>query len=153
MLSFSIIETEVRDFMNKLLREGCFDSFEVREVDICSFARFVIGGVMPEEADEDGKDSLCYCTWGELRPYVFNIIKGRRPRAFKIVLSLTAEHAAALHNNMSACFLNLMFDGNRVICTASASEKTFALDRAADGIWQEYILKFFKENKITVRKD
>ena len=153
MLSFSIIETEVRDFMNKLLKEGCFDSFEVREVDICSFARFVIGGVMPEEADEDGKDSLCYCTWGELRPYVFNIIKGRRPRAFKIVLSLPAEQAAMLHSNMSACFINLKFDGSRVTCTASASEKIFVLDRTAEGIWNEYIQKFFKENKILAKRD
>ena len=153
MLSFSIIETEVRGFMNKLLREGSFDSFEVRAVDIWSFARFEIGGIVPVQTREDGKTPMSYCTWGELRPYVYYIIKGKRPRTLKIVFSLPSEQAAALHNNMSVCFLNLMFDGSRVIGTASATEKTFALDKTVDGIWHEYILKFFKENTIALMRD
>ena len=153
MLSFCIIETEVRRFMDKLLREDLFDFFEVRGVDIVSFARFVIDGAIMNEAHKDGKSSLSYCTWGELRPYVFNIIKGKRPRVFKIVLSLPAEQAQMLHNNVLSCFLNLMFDGSRILCTASSSERTFTLDRSFDGVWHEYILKFFKENKIVIRRD
>jgi len=149
MLSFSIVETEVRDFMNKFLREGAFDSFEVRGVDISSFARFEIDGAAPESAHEGGKT---YCTWGELRPYVYNIIKGRRPRAFKAVLSLPGEQVQALHDNLSACFLNLMFNGSLILCTAAVSEKAFALDRAADEVWHAYITEFFKEKKIAIAK-
>ena len=150
MLSFSIEETEVRDFMNKLLRDTAFDYFEVRGVIITTFARFEIGGAVSGEAREGCNG---YCTWKELRPYVFGIIKGRRPRAFKIVLSLPADWAQALHSNISACFLNLIFDGNRILCTAVVSEKAFALDKAAGGVWHEYIKCFFKENKITMRSD
>ena len=153
MLSFSIVETEVRYFMNKLLKEELFDFFDVREVDIITFARFEIDGFIPAEASEGGKPPARYCSWGELRPYVFEIIKGKRPRALKIVLSLPVEQAVLLHSNMSACFLNFMFDGIRVLCTASVSEKAFALDKAAGEVWHEYALKFFKENNIVVRRD
>jgi hypothetical protein len=143
MLSFSIAETEVRDFMNKLLREEVFDSFDAREVDISSFARFVIDGV---------RDDGC-CSWGELRPYVLNIIKGRRPKAFKIILSLPSEQRESLHGNAAACFLNLVFDGSEILCTAAAAEKNFALDRAALTAWQEYITVFFKDKQIITRKN
>ncbi|MCL2699639.1 MAG: DUF5721 family protein [Defluviitaleaceae bacterium] len=143
MLSFSIAETEVREFMNKLLREDVFDSFEARGVEISSFARFEIDGVSGESC----------CSWGEMRPYVFNIIKGRRPKAFKIVLSLPVEQARALHENAAAYFLNFMFDGGEILCTAAAAEKSFSLDRAAEGAWQEFVTEFFKSKQITTRRN
>jgi len=148
MFSFHVVEAEVRDFMNKLLREKVFDAFGVRGVFIVSFARFEIDGAIPEEARENDGG---YCAWAEMRPYVFHIIKGRRPKTLKIVLSLPKEQAQMLHNNMSACFLNIMFDGTQILCTATASEKSFALDRVADEIWCEYITEFFKKNNIAVR--
>ena len=79
MILISIPESNVKDFMKKLLKETLFDNFEINGVEIISFTKFEISGKLYE--DNERKN----CTWRELRPYIFNIIKGTQKPKISII--------------------------------------------------------------------
>lgn len=145
MISFSI--TDIKFFMNKLLKEDTFNLFEVRGVEIYSFTKFEIDGFLEPSLLGAETSSRSYCTWQELKPYVFNIIKGNvKPRSIKIIFSLDTEKSTSLHNNAAALYLNMHFVDETVTFTTGTSQKNFALDKSLDNIWEEYIRNFFKQN-------
>ncbi len=153
MLALYIIESEVRDFMNKLLREEVFDGFEVRGVELNTLTKFEINGKLDKDflPDDQKETERLYCTWSELRPHILNLIKGtKRPKTFKIVFSLPTQAVESLHKSASAYFLNLTFDGSIILITAMSSEKNFQMDKSVGNVWDEYATDFFKKNKIVV---
>ncbi len=153
MYAFVIAESEMKTFMNKLLRGNAFDEFEIRGVEVHSFAKFEISAALdkdylPEAERETGRRFL---TWPELKPYIFNIIKGtRRPKHMKFVFSLPAAQVEALHPKAAAYFLNLTFDGDGVFGTTASSEKSFTMDKTIDIAWEEYVRKFFAAQGIGI---
>ena len=143
MRAYAIGESEVKGFMNRLLREALFDGYEVRGVEISAMTRVDISG--ETEADETRR----FCLWSELRPLVRLIIQqGEKPRAVKIVFSCGAEVCAAVHENASALFLNLLYENGGVTFTAATAQKQFALDKSLDAAWDDYVSRFFKDHGV-----
>ncbi len=150
MLACRIDESQVKDFMNKLLKESVFDDFQVRGIELTSYTRFEISGAVQKEYFEE-TGLRRYCTWEELRPVVFFLIKSyKRPKSLKIIFSLAGTDLEKIHPNATACFLNILYEGNQIQFTATATEKSFSMDKTVEIRWSEYIKEFFNKNNIFI---
>lgn len=152
MYVFYISDSEVKNFMNKILRENYFDDFELRNVQIKSFAKFDIDGKIERkfcENNNDFSDDIFFCKWKKIKPYVFNFIKGKvKPSYMKIVISAPENLLQQISENAAALFLNFVFENDKV-CTTGVSQKNFQLNKKLDLAWEEYVRSFFKNIQIT----
>lgn len=158
MFVFEVEHPGIKNAMNYLLKENTFDFFEVRGVEIITLTKFEISGILDKdpaghEAGTEGKASeglerdqnqktlrRNYCTWEELRPYVFNIVKGnRKPRCIKVIFSYPAHLTESFHENASALFLNMIYENDGIIFTTATSQRNFTMERKMDDMWEDYI--------------
>lgn len=143
MQSYKILKTDVKSFMPKLLVKDTFDLFEVRNVEIVSFAEFSINSILTKKEDEE------VLTWEKIRPIVYNIIKGAvLPKQIKVVFCLKKDELINISDNLSSCFLNLLYENEEVMFTTGTSQKTFSLEKKEDIIFDEFVEKYFKDNEI-----
>ena len=160
MIALTLDESDVRGFMNSLLKEGLFDFFDVRMVEMTSLTRVEISGVLDDggkngQEVESGKPSpkASYANWGQLRPLVVEIIKNHgMPRHMKIVFSLDTVSTVDFYPNASALFLNLLYENSMVNFTSATAEKQFSLDKTLDEMWGNYIKSFFGKCNIPVKE-
>lgn len=150
MIIFNILDN--KSFMHLLLRDKLFDSFEVRNIILNTFTQFEISGVLEKSyfsLDEQEQFSRNFCLWSELKPTVFQLIKGnKQPRYLKIVLSYDNTKLSNICENAAALFLNIVFENGNIICTTGSSEKNFSLDKKVENSWDEYVSGYFKTNNI-----
>ena len=156
MYVFYICEGEVKNFMNKILREQCFDNFDLRSVEIQSFAKFDIDGKADRsffngEENEENVGDMFFCKWGKIRPYVFEFVKGKvKPSYMKFVVSAPKEILEKVSDNAAALFLNFVFEKDKVVCTAGTYQKNFSLDKKLEIAWETYVKKFFEDIGVAV---
>ena len=88
--------TNVKDFMNKLLKSETFDNFLLQEAVITSAASYVIDGHIHDgffsskEISELGLTGYRLLPFRFLRGNCFDLIKGRKtPSSFKFIFSLS----------------------------------------------------------------
>ena len=144
MLALSVPEDGVKLFMQKLLKEDVFDLFEVRTVVISTFVRFEIAEEKQKLENEDPKRQICH--WGKIRPFVFSILKGqKKPDYIKTVFSFDTSKTCEIADGAAALFLNMTFDGVKVLITTGMAQKTFSLDKSPEKRWDEYISGFLKD--------
>ncbi len=152
MLAFTINDT--KSFMNLLLKSDTFDSFLFRQGEITTFASFSIDGKRNTDfysSDEIEQGLSAYAGWEEIRPFVFQAIKGHKlPKFIKLVFSLSEEKLVHLPNTKAA-FFNLTFRENTILCTTATAQETFSLDKQGEAVWEDYILKFFKKHNIGIQ--
>ncbi|MCL1996659.1 MAG: DUF5721 family protein [Defluviitaleaceae bacterium] len=142
----SLVVRDTKQFMAKLFKEEAFDNFSVPNMEIVSFATFEISETKNQVTDDSlAADS---CTWKTLRPYAFNIIKGKDiPRSIKIVFSLNKEESEKLKSD-TTFFMNMYFVDGDLHFTTGTSSKKFTLEKSADHLWEDYVKNFFKKNGI-----
>lgn len=155
MLAFQILD--VKGFMSLLLKNDLFDSFEVRSVKLQTFASFEIDGTLQKEffsLQEQEQFNRGYCLWSELRPVVFQLIKGNKlPRSIKIIFSSSTEKTARISENASALFLNVVFENGEISCVTGSSQKNFTLEKSVDMLWDNAMVSFFKNKGIGVKTE
>lgn len=141
-----------KNFMSLILKNSTFDSFEVRLINIQTFVSFEINCRLDKDYCEEESSLLHeFSLWSELKPYIFQIIKGTKPpKSFKIILSLDSNKKEAVFQNASALFFNILFDGKNIICSTGVSQKNFSLDKTLEYSWDNYISNFLSENNIIV---
>ena len=101
--------------------------------------------------DEENKPQRKFCTWEEIRPFIFSVIKGSKlPKHMKIVLSAPDELRNNLCENASALFINVNYENNVLTLITGYSLKTFSLNKDHEIIWDNYVEEFIKENNISV---
>lgn len=151
MLAFSIKEYEIKNFMQKLLKEETFDKLEVRSISLETIVKYdILGNINKDYLEEDDKDRY-FVKWKEMKPYVSYLIKGKiKPKFFKIVFSLDDKAVSVLCDNAKAMFLNLTYQDNEIIGTTGTSQKAFSLDKKEDKIWEDVVLRFFSKNGINI---
>ncbi len=148
MYNFNIEPSQIRLFMNKLLIENAFDDFELRECTIATKATFSIDGKFNKDWDET--DNKIFCTWNEIRPLAFEIIKGKKkPLFMKYVFAYSGEKALSFHSNAKACFLNIIFKNSIVTVSTGTAQIEFAMNRELDTVWDEFVSEFFNALGIT----
>ncbi|HIT88430.1 MAG TPA: hypothetical protein IAB62_12280 [Candidatus Coprocola pullicola] len=154
MLSFIVHDT--KEFMNLLLKQTAFDSFELRQMDITTFALFQIDGLRNKSYFPLAEQELFagkYCLWKEIRPFAFEIIKGQKlPKSIKIIFSMPENKKELVCAVSATYFLNITFSQNILTCTTGCSPKIFSLDKTAEHAWDEWIISFFQKLKIAVIK-
>jgi len=139
VLALELDKTCVKGFMGKLLREGLFDEFEARSVEIFAAINVTL----------DGAGASGWSAWGAMRPMAYEIVKMcAKPRRMKVVFS--KSDADEIHTNAAALFLNITYENDAVTFTTATSQKEFAMDKSLDRAWDEWVNGFFEKSEIKV---
>ncbi|MGN0242769.1 MAG: DUF5721 family protein [Lachnospiraceae bacterium] len=156
MLSMQI--TDIKHFMNMILREDAFDSFYLCEASLKTGTSYHIDGKLNKDFySEEEWDSLqgrTYSLWQEQKSMVFQMIKGQKlPVGFKLVFMLSPENTRNLliKNNLTispsdiaGLFFNIIYDNRVLSCTSGTSLKIFTMDKTLEYAWEANLLKFFR---------
>lgn len=160
MISLKI--SPVKGFMSALLSKNVFDNFWFSEGEIETFGKFTISGALNHDfysTDEwEALEGRRYATWAEIRPYVYQIIRGyKTPLSFRLVLMLSAENAAKVLKRSGALFtpeqvggffLNIRFERGEVHLITGLSMKVFTLDKTLEHAWDQDMRTFLKLQEI-----
>lgn len=148
MYTFNIDSAQNKLFMNKLLVEKNFDDFEIRECTIVTKATFTIDGKFNKDWNEN--ESKSYCSWGEIRPLAFEIIKGKKkPLYMKYIFAYSGEKALSFHHNAKACFINIIFKNDLVTVNTGTAQVEFSMNKDLEQVWDGFVTEFFKALGIT----
>lgn len=141
-----------KEFMAMLLKKDIFDTFEVREVIITTFTTFEIRCNLNKDFFNSEEElSRKYCLWSELKPYVFELIKGNKlPKSIKIVFSANDALLQAINLEASALFINIAFENNHLGIITGSSLKNFTLSKAVEFMWDEWVINFLEGHKISI---
>lgn len=149
MYSFYIDGDDIKKFMNIFLKEDKFDKFEVRSCELTTIVTFDIDCKLNKDwfDEEITRD---YCKWKELKPYIFELIKGKKkPKSMKFVMALASKAVEKIHPNAQACFINIVFEENKIGVVTGTAQKEFSLDKSLELAWGEKIREFFEKLEIT----
>lgn len=151
MLAFSIPNDEIKNFMQKLLKEEAFDKLEVRFFEFETIVKYEITGNINKEYLKENEKRY-FVKWQELKPFIHNLIKGdKKPKYMKMIFSLEENAVSNLCENAQAMFLNINYANNEIIGTTGTSQKNFSLSKMEDKVWEDTVLKFFKKNGINIK--
>ena len=156
--------TDLKDFMNRLLKSDLFDPFWVVEVSITTYNTFLIDGSLHRDFLDSSaleildKTKRTHSLWREVKPFCLSIIRGKHtPLHFKIVFMLSKKNTEKLLlgnrvplsiDDIFGLFVNFQYDGTHLTCTTGTSVKTFTLDKTLDHVWDELVQKFFRQQQI-----
>lgn len=149
MYSFYIDGNDIKKFMNIFLKSEKFDKFEVRSCELTTLVSFDIDCKLNKDWLEEETERT-YCKWRELKPYIFDLIKGKKkPKSMKFVMALSQKGAEKLHPNALACFINIVFDEDKISVVTGTAQKEFSLDKSLELLWGEKIKELFTTLEIT----
>lgn len=159
MISLQIKVT--KNMMNALLASECFDSFFLEETVITTFNTFHIDGHIVKDfytADELSQSSPDFSLWKDIRPFCFQIIKGKKtPVSFRVVLhapkalveKIAADPECGVAANMiRALALNIRYENGHVLCVTGSSYTTFIMDKSAERLWDMYVRRMLLDINI-----
>ena len=156
--------TDIKDFMNKLLRTEVFDHFLLQEAVITSGASYVIDGHITkgyytdEEVETMGISGYKMLPFSMLRGNCFDLIKGKKtPNFFKFVFLLSPENlkktlassgSSYTENDISGVFLNLKYQNQLLTLTTGISYNIFSTDKSLESNWDKLVCRFLYQNDI-----
>ena len=156
--------TDIKDFMNKLLRTEVFDHFLLQEAVITSGASYVIDGHITkgyytdEEVETMGISGYKMLPFSLLRGNCFDLIKGKKtPNSFKFVFLLSPENlkktlassgSSYTENVISGVFLNLKYQNQLLTLTTGISYNIFSTDKSLESNWDKLVCRFLYQNDI-----
>ena len=157
--------TDIKVFMNKLLRSETFDHFLLQEAVITGAAQYIIDGrinpeYFSEEELEDSKlTGYSILPFSMLRGNCFDLIKGRKtPTSFKFVFLLSPEnqkktleslHTSFTEKDIRGFYLNLKFQNNTLTLTTGVSYQIFTMDKSLEEEWDKLVIRFLKQQEIS----
>ncbi len=157
--------SDIKDFMNKLLRTEIFDHFLLQEAAVSGHVSYLIDGHLDlnfyssEELEELELTGLSFTPFSMVRTQCYDLIKGKRtPSSFRFVFLLSpknlertlAQTASGLTtSDVAAVFLNLKYQNGQLTATTGVSYRTFVPDKSFEYEWDALIRKFLKNNLIT----
>lgn len=156
--------TDVKDFMNKLLRSETFDNFLLQEAVISSAANYVIDGRVNQEyfSVEELEDAQImdypFLPFSMLRGNCFDLIKGKKtPASFRFVFLLSPEnqkktleslHSSFTEKDIRGFFLNLKYQNLTLTLTTGVSYQIFSMDKSLENEWDRLVIRFLKQQNI-----
>lgn len=163
MISLKILE--MNRFMGKLLKGENFDGFLLKEGFLRTGMEYRFQGrVFPEYFDTEEKEKHTeeYTYWGEVKPFVFELVKGKRtPLAFSFTLLLakndTAELLARRQINVGedspSLFLQIRFEHGTGHMVTGTARNVFTLDKSLDEAWDAEVKQMMKTMEIAVESE
>lgn len=156
--------TDKKDFMHKFLAGDCFYSFLLKEASISGFVPMQIDGRINASffAADDPEASRFlseeYACWSDIRPICFDFIKGKRtPTRFQFVLYLKSEatNQLLLKDNLTKedslvqnLVLNIKYEQGVITLTSGVDYSAFTLDKQAEHLWDQTLMKFLTQKQI-----
>ncbi len=156
--------TNVRQFMEKLLKSEDFDSFLLEEAAVSTYNTFHIDGHQNREfytAEEwEDRDIRPYdfSLWKTMRPLCFDLIKGKHtPAAFRFVLHLMPAYADSIlrggetnvtAEQVKAFVLTIKYDGADLTLVTGTAFHTFLPDKTPDALWDAAVKQFLARKEI-----
>lgn len=142
----------IKDFMRLLFKSSVFDKYEIHGASVTTFTSFEISGSINSDFYDKGRaDERKYCTWEEIRPFIYSIIKGSKlPKQMKIVLAAYDELLKSLNPNASALFINIIYENGSLNIITGCGIKTFSLDKSYEFVWDTYVSELLEKNNIFV---
>ncbi len=146
--------TELKVFMARLLGSNVFDDFLLQEATLQMGISYVIDGHINEafyaaDEEEPAEPKAPFITYGEVRPTLFELIKGKRtPLGFQTVMQLSSKKSALLFPEgldahlIKGLLMNIRYDGTKVLITSGVSYFSFSPDKAPELIWDEALMHF-----------
>lgn len=163
MISLKILE--MNRFMGKLLKAENFDCFLLKDGFLRTGMEYRFQGrIFPEyfDADEQEKRTEEYTYWGEVKPFVYELVKGKRtPLAFSFTLLLTKKNTAELltgrqvnvGEDSPSLFLQIRFEHGMGHIVTGTARNTFTLDKSLDETWDEEVKQLMKAMEIVVEEE
>lgn len=159
MISLQVKVT--KNMMNALLASECFDAFLLEEAAITTFNTFHIDGHIVKDfytADEHSELASEFSLWRDIRPFCFQLIKGKKtPVSFRVVLhaptalveKIAADPECGVAANMiRALALNIRYDNGHVLCVTGSAYNTFLMDKSAEKLWDAHVRHMLSELNI-----
>lgn len=159
---------DIKDFTSQLLIGDTFDAFWLSEASVTTYVTFTIDGNLQKDffdsalADSLHLNERSYTLWKEVKPFCFQIMKGKRtPLNFKINFLLSKPNTkklleqAGLPYTIDDIFglcLTFQYDGTSLTCTTGTSLRMFTLDKSLDQVWDDMVVQFFKQKNIPVER-
>ncbi len=94
----------------------------------------------------------------DMREFAFSLKIGKNtPLGFKLVFGLsrskienilTQQSLNFTSSDVDGLYINLNFDGLRLLCVTGTSLRTFTLDKSLEQAWDMMVLKFFAQKEI-----
>jgi hypothetical protein len=157
--------TNVKDFMNTLLKTETFDHFMLQEAVITKAASYVIDGHITgsfytgEELSELGITDYPMLPFSLLRNNCFDLIKGKKaPAAFRFVFLLSPENLKSTLKSLSSSYtseditgiyLNIKYQNQLLTLTTGISYRIFSTDKSLEKEWDRLVLRFLSQHAIT----
>ncbi len=156
--------TDVKDFMNKLLRSEVFDHFHLQEAVITSGATYTINGQITkgfyseEELAELELMGCRFLPFSMLKTNCFDLIKGKKtPSAFRFVFllspkntekTLTAVGSSYKASDVTGMYINLKYQNQLLSLTTGIAYNIFSTDKTLENEWDKMVIKFLKQHEI-----
>ena len=160
--------SDIRDFMNRLLRTELFDHFLLQEAAITGACGFVIDGRLnrnfysEEELQELGLTECEALPFGMLREQCFALIRGKyTPSTFQFIFRLSPEnlartlescHSSFTVNDITGIFMNIRYRDRKLLLTTGVSYRIFSPDKSLEQEWDRLVMLFLKQNSIPFEK-
>ena len=98
-----------------------------------------------------------YAPWSMLKPYCFNMIKGKRtPLSMKLVFSMPPHSIAAFLNKndisinpdtVNGLYLNIRYENRQLCVITGTSLSSFTLDKSVENAWDTAVGQFIKKTQ------
>ena len=163
MISLKILE--MNRFMGKLLKGENFDGFLLKEGFLRTSMEYRFQGrVFPEyfDTEEQEKHTEDYTYWGELKPFVFELVKGKRtPLAFAFTLLLSkdtttellARRSVNVGEDSPSLFLQIRFEHGAGRIITGTARNTFTPDKSLDEAWDTEVKQLLKAMELAVEEE
>lgn len=160
MLALTIEDKKA--FTKELFMGTMFDRFQCCKVVLHHNVDYHIDGHYnidffdSEEQEERRKQT--YAFWSELKPFVFQILKGQRlPKSFQIVLcaapasiaQMLATSASVLTpEQVEGLYLNLHYKEDVLSLTTGSAYRVFTMDKSLDRVFEDAVVKLIRTHGI-----
>lgn len=156
--------TDIKDFMNKLLRSEVFDHFLLQEAMITSSATYTINGQITkgffsdEEIEELHLQGCRFLPFSMLKGNCFDLIKGKKtPSAFRFVFllspanmekTISAVGSSYKSSDITGMYINLKYQNQLLSLTTGIAYNVFSTDKSLENEWDKMVVKFLKQHEI-----
>lgn len=155
MISLQIFD--IKEIMEILLIKDNFDAFYFQEAKALTSACLTLSGKRNCDWYDDAEKELMenmpdYLFWREAKPTIYQYIKGKKtPHIMQITLMLPKEKCTdeGLRQKDADFLLHFRYEKDTLLLVTGCNYHTFALDKSADNLWDDYVKKMLRNWKIS----